>query len=180
MNFWNHGPDNYQPQSWNGRYLSPDYYGNHSKNFYHGAPGQLWMPPSQNSHVYPVTSMSVITRSTKPSSSGRAPSNTPPQPRRPRSKSSNTPSTMEIPSAPTALSTPTLPPIVHMAVSSSQNTVSPVRFHTPNASLPNNPDKDDGDESDNISFAFPGFVAAPSSSRSVRTTSDMMIFAKMD
>ena len=38
-----------------------------------------------------------------------------------------------------------------MAVSSSQNTVSPVRFHTPNASPSNNPDKDDGDESDKLS-----------------------------
>jgi len=32
------------------------------KNFYQGAHGQLWIPPSQNSYVYPVTSMSVITR----------------------------------------------------------------------------------------------------------------------
>ena len=53
--------------------------------------------------------------------------------------------------APTVLSTPTMPPIVPMAVSSSQNTVSPVRFHTPNASPSNNPDKDDGDESDKLS-----------------------------
>jgi len=85
MNSWNHAPDSYQPQSWNGQYPSPNYFGNHYKNFYQGAPGQLWIPPSQNSHVYLVTSMSMITRSKKPSNSERAPSNTPPQPRKPRS-----------------------------------------------------------------------------------------------
>ena len=25
MNSWNHAPDSYQPQSWNGQYPSPDY-----------------------------------------------------------------------------------------------------------------------------------------------------------
>jgi len=122
MNSWNHAPDSYQPQRWNGQYPSPDYFGNHSKNFYQGAPGQHRIPPSQNSHVYHVTSMSVITRSKRPSNSEKAPSNTP-QPKKPRSNSSNTPSIMEISATPTVLSTPTLLPTNPIVVPSIQNTV---------------------------------------------------------
>jgi len=55
---------------------------------------------------------------------------------------------MEVPATPTVLSTPTLPPTNPIVVPSNQNTVSPVQFHTPNASPPNPPDKDDGDDDD--------------------------------
>jgi len=153
MNSWNHNPDHYQPQFWNNQY--PEYVGNHFKNGYQGAPGQLWVPPSQNSHAFPVTSMSVITRSKKPSNSERASNATPPQPRKPRSKHSTTPSIMEVPATPTVLTTPTLPPTNPIVVTSTQNTVSPVRFHTPNASPPNPPNKDNGDDKGPHSVYFP-------------------------
>ena len=58
---------------------------------------------------------------------------------------------MEVPATPTVLSTPTLPPTNPKVVPPTQNTVSPVRFHTPNASPPNPPEKDDGDDDDKAS-----------------------------
>jgi len=58
---------------------------------------------------------------------------------------------MEVPATPTVLSTPTLPPTNPKVVPPTQNTVSPVRFHTPNASPPNTPNKDDGDDKGNPS-----------------------------
>ena len=49
---------------------------------------------------------------------------------------------------PSGASTDTTNPLV---VPTIQNTVSPVRFHTPNASPPNPPDKDDDDDEDSDS-----------------------------
>jgi len=92
----------------------------------------------------------AVTRSKKPSASERTPSSLP-QPRKPRSRTLTTPSIMEVPATPTVLSTPALPPTNPLVVPSIQNTVSPVRFHTPNASPPNPPDKDDDDDEDSDS-----------------------------
>jgi len=89
----------------------------------------------------------AVTRSKKPSAPERTPSN-PPQPRKPRSRKLSTPSIVEVPATHMVINTRTLPPTSTAVAPLIQNTASPVRFHTPNASPPNPPDKDDDDDED--------------------------------
>jgi len=56
---------------------------------------------------------------------------------------------MEVPATNMVINTPTLPPTIPIVAPPTQNTVSPVRFHTPNASPPNPPNKDDNNDEDN-------------------------------